>query len=87
MSDVDRLFIIPPAIEFAADTVNAVLTAAKQSKVNHVIVLSAPSGGIPPTHKYVCSNGSFYYIEKKVNYNKPCIKCQLLNVQIIKIYT
>ena len=60
------MFLIPPAIEFAADIVNEAAAVAKEANVNHVVLLSAPLAEIPPTHKYPCSKGSFYFIEKKV---------------------
>ena len=68
-SGVDRLFLIPPAIEFSADIVSDTAAVAKEANVNHV-VLSAPSAQIPPTHKYLCLKGSFYFIEKKVRKRK-----------------
>ena len=65
-SGVDRLFIIPPTAEFAATAVNAAIDIAKEMKVKHMVVLTAPSGEVPPTYKYACRKGSFYYIDKKV---------------------
>ena len=65
-SGVDRLFIIAPSTEFAATAVNAAVVVAKEMNVKHMVMLTAPSGQVPPTHKYACQKGSFYYIEKKV---------------------
>ena len=65
---VDRLFIIPPGMEYAADIVNEAAEIAKEADVKHVILLSAPSGGVPPGYKHNPNKGSFYVIEKKVRH-------------------
>ncbi len=68
MAGVSRLFLIPPMFvpSTAAMMINAA-AAARAAGVEHVLVLSDPSGELPPEHPLSYFEGSNYIYERKVN--------------------
>ena len=66
---MDRLFIIPPSLEFSGEVVGDAATAAKEPGVKKALLLNASSSELNPDHEHAPMKGSFHYYEKKVNSN------------------